>query len=190
MSAPVYVALVHHPVRARDGSVITTAVTNVDVHDIARSARTFGLAGYFVVTPVTAQRAIVARILEHWHEGEGKTRIPERGEALSRVVAVPLVGDAIAEITAREGTRPIVVATTAQAGAHAVRFANLRSRMASERVPFLVLLGTGHGLAESALALADLTLESIVGVDGYNHLSVRAAAAILFDRLLGAPREP
>ena len=35
-----HVGLVHHPVRSREGGVITTSVTNLDVHDIARAART------------------------------------------------------------------------------------------------------------------------------------------------------
>ena len=52
MSAPVYCALVHHPVKDRAGQTVTTAVTNLDVHDIARSARTFGLRRYYVVTPI------------------------------------------------------------------------------------------------------------------------------------------
>lgn len=186
--SPIYVALVHHPVRDRGGSIITTAVTNVDVHDIARSARTFGLAGYFVVSPVTAQRAIVERILEHWHEGEGKDRIPERSEALARVVPVPLVADAIAMIEARHGVRPKIVATSAQPSRATVRFDELRAELATSERPYLILLGTGHGLAGSLVDSAELLLEPIVGVDGYNHLSVRAAAAILFDRLCGNPR--
>jgi hypothetical protein len=43
---------------------------------------------------------------------------------------------------------------------------------------------TGYGLADTVLEQADALLEPIRGRDGYNHLSVRSAAAILFDRLL------
>lgn len=43
--SPLYCALVHHPVRDRGGNAVTTAVTNLDVHDIARTARTYGLRG-------------------------------------------------------------------------------------------------------------------------------------------------
>src|SRR5690606_14363961 len=35
--------LVHHPVLDRAGEVVTTAITNLDLHDIARSAHTYGL---------------------------------------------------------------------------------------------------------------------------------------------------
>lgn len=181
--SPLYVALVHYPIRDKKGGLIATAVTNVDVHDIARSARTFGLSGYFVVSPVDAQRKIVERILEHWSEGEGRERIPERSEALSRCRPVPLLEDAIAAIESAEGERPVVVATSAQATRAPVGFAELRSRLESGTKPHLLVLGTGHGLAPATVDSADLLLEPIAGVDGYNHLSVRAAAAILFSRL-------
>lgn len=181
--SPLYVALVHYPVRARDGTLIATAVTNVDVHDIARSARTFGLAGYFVVSPVDAQRRIVERILEHWHQGEGKERIPERGEALSRCAPVPLLADAVAEIERREGKAPVIVATSALATRETVTFGELRAELEASTAPHLLVLGTGHGLAPAIVDGADRLLEPIAGVDGYNHLSVRAAAAILFSRL-------
>ena len=73
MSEPrVYCALVHHPVRDRAGQTVTTAVTNLDVHDIARSARTFGLRRYYVVTPIEAQHVLVQRIIDHWTHGAGR----------------------------------------------------------------------------------------------------------------------
>lgn len=183
--SPLYVALVHFPVLSRGGEILTSAVTNLDVHDIARSARTYGLAGYFVVTPIEAQRKIVARILQHWSEGEGRDRLPERGDALARVRAVPLLADAIEAITQTHGATPRVVATSAQAPAGSIRstFADLRGAIATNSTPHLLVLGTGHGLAASVLEAADTVLEPIVGVDGYNHLSVRGAAAIMFDRL-------
>jgi hypothetical protein len=53
--------------------------------------------------------------------------------------------------------------------------------------PVVLLFGTGWGLASDVVARADRRLEPIHSPreDGYNHLSVRAAAAITFDRLLG-----
>ena len=76
------VALVHHPVLDGSGAIVTTAVTNLDVHDLARSARTFGCTDYFVVHPIAAQRELVKRIRDHWTEGSGGRRIPDRREAL------------------------------------------------------------------------------------------------------------
>jgi hypothetical protein len=51
--------------------------------------------------------------------------------------------------------------------------------------PFLLLLGTGWGLTEECFESADLILEPIAGAGQYNHLSVRSAAAIMLDRLVG-----
>jgi hypothetical protein len=47
----------------------------------------------------------------------------------------------------------------------------------------LLLLGTGWGLAAEVLDRVDDVLEPIAGAGPYNHLSVRAAAAIMLDRL-------
>ncbi len=183
----VYCALVHHPVRARDGSTVTTAVTNLDVHDLARLARTFEVAGYFVVTPIAAQRELVERILGHWRDGGGKSRIPERAEALSRVVVVGSLEDARARIAAEEGT-PRTVATAARTteGREPTPYGEVARMVAADGPPLLLLFGTGHGLTDEVLAGADLLLPPIAGRGDYNHLSVRAAAAITFDRLLGA----
>ena len=50
------IALVHHPVLDKNGQIVTTAVTNMDIHDIARSAATYGVRRFYVVTPVKALR--------------------------------------------------------------------------------------------------------------------------------------
>jgi len=196
MSA-IYCALVHHPVRDREGKVATAAVTNIDVHDIARSSHTFGLSGMFVVTPIDAQRALVVRILEHWRLGSGKRRMPHRSEALASCQAAASIADVEHIIEQAHGRRPRVIATAARsdAGAPVCTFRDLRARLegsevpdASEArdVPWLLLFGTGHGLADDVVRAADLLLEPIRGRADYNHLSVRAAAAIVFDRLFGA----
>jgi hypothetical protein len=182
----VYAALVHHPVRGRDGGMITSAITNIDVHDIARSAQTFGLRGYFLVSPIAAQRVVVDRILEHWRDGAGARRVPERTVALSTVQAVESIEAAVATITEREGQKPRIVVTEArpELGLPSRTFAEVRAALA-DGPPALLLFGTAHGLHESVLRTADLVIEPITGVGAYNHLSVRAAAAIVFDRLFG-----
>ncbi len=155
------------------------------MHDLARSARTHGLAGYYVVTPITAQRAIVERIIEHWTGGRGKIRVPSRSEAIALVRPVASVEDAIAAITAEAGV-PRVVATAANSQERAtVTFADERDTLSQATQPTLLLFGTGHGLAPELLDRVDVLLEPIRGRDGYNHLSVRAAFAIILDRLLG-----
>ena len=62
-----YLALVHHPVYDRHRKVVATSITNLDIHDIARSSRTYELAGYFLVHPVTAQRRRGLRQAGHAH---------------------------------------------------------------------------------------------------------------------------
>ena len=187
MSA-VYSALVHYPVRDRAGETVTASVTNIDVHDIARSSHTFGLAGFFVISPIEAQRQLVVGILEHWRSGAGLRRMPHRSEALAICQAVLSIDDAVKLIHEREGRAPRIVATAARppAGRRAEAFGRVSQQLtAAAAGPSLILFGTGHGLADHVLEAADLLLEPIAGVGGYNHLSVRAAAAIVFDRLFG-----
>lgn len=187
MTAPVYCALVHHPVRDREGNTVTSAVTNIDVHDIARSSHTFGLRGMAIVSPIDAQRALVVRILEHWRQGAGKRRMPHRSEALAIAFAAASIDEAVAWVEQREGLAPQLMATAARPlpGGTLTRFAAAADRLARDERPWLILFGTGHGLTDDVLARADVLLEPITGVGEYNHLSVRAAAAIVFDRLFG-----
>ena len=183
--SPFYCALVHHPVVDRAGDEVTTSVTNLDVHDIARSARTYGLRGYFVVSPIEAQHPVVQRILDHWREGSGKKRFPERAEALSIVEISLSVEDAIARIEAREGRSPRLLVTSARSGVTRTTYRTEAARLAQDPTPTLLLFGTGHGLSDRLLSRADAFLEPIQGPTDYNHLSVRAAAAITLDRLFG-----
>ncbi len=52
----------------------------------------------------------------------------------------------------------------------------------------LLVFGTGWGLADEVIQGADALLEPVRAREatGYNHLSVRAACAIILDRLFGA----
>ena len=188
MSAPVYAALVHHPVRDRAGGIVTSAITNVDVHDLARSSRTYGLRGYFVVSPIAAQRLLVERILDHWENGAGKRRVPERSRALAITHPVASVDEARDRIVAAESSAPIVIATGARApdGRTALSWAEGRAlALSADRAPILILFGTAHGLHGSLIDASAHVLAPIQPASDFNHLSVRAAAAITFDRLLG-----
>ena len=182
----IYLALLHYPVYNKSGETVATAVTNVDVHDIARSSRTFGIKGFYLVTPVEQQRALVAEILGHWTEGAGARHNPRRADAMSRAEVVPSLEVVIEAITAREGRRPTVVATGARLAGDTVSYQDLGQRLTSPPDgPWLVLLGTGWGMTKEVIDGADIRLAPIDGVEGYNHLSVRSAAAIILDRLLG-----
>jgi hypothetical protein len=189
VAAPVYCALVHHPVRDREGQTVTSAVTNIDVHDLARSAHTFGVRGFSIVSPIDAQRELVVKILEHWRAGAGKRRMPHRSEALAIARPAGSIDETIDWISRQEGAPPKLIATAARPlpGGRLTPFSEAARLAATDTRPWLILFGTGHGLIDEVLQRADLLLEPIHGVGEYNHLSVRAAAAIVFDRLFGRP---
>lgn len=181
--ADLYLALVHWPVYDKNGAVVTTAVTNMDVHDIGRTSRTFGVRGFYVCTPVATLQRLVDRIIRHWEVGPGATYNPNRKDALSLVRQAPELDAAIAEIERETGTMPRVVATSARGGENRLTFPDLRARLAADGPPELLVFGTGWGLTETVLDRCDGILEPVHGVSGYNHLSVRSAAAIILDRL-------
>lgn len=182
---PVALALVHHPVRDRAGGIITTAVTNLDVHDIARTARTYDLSVAYLVTPIAAQRTLVERILSHWRDGAGAQRVPERSIALALWRVVPSLEHALADLESIAGERPRTFVTGAHPpeGRGVLEYADAKIRV--REAPSLVLFGTGHGLAPQTVEAADYVLAPIRAGSAYNHLSVRAAAAITLDRLFG-----
>jgi len=182
----VAIALVHHPVLDGQGAIVTTAVTNLDVHDLARSARTYGASDYFVVHPIAAQRELVTRIRDHWTTGSSARRIPDRREAFTILRIVESLDGAIVALGGRD--RVEVWATAArELGERTLRFGEARQRVEGVGKPVLVVFGTGWGLAPSVVATTDALLEPIRAARGdYNHLSVRAAGAIALDRLLGA----
>ncbi len=183
--APVYVALLHHPVYDKNGQVVTTAVTNMDIHDIARSGCTYGLSGFFVVTPVKALQKLALKIIEHWESGYGSQYNTTRKEALALARICDTLDDAIIAIERETGEKPVIVATSARRTQNRAPFVMLRDMLSRETRPFLILLGTGWGLIETILLQSDYVLEAVEGRGDYNHLSVRSAAAIILDRLLG-----
>src|SRR5262249_11029603 len=132
LAARSYAALVHHPVLEKGGRVVTTAVTNLDVHDIARASRTYGLARYFVVTPIAAQRKLVEEILGHWVTGAGRQHNDQRTAALELVRIVSSLEEAIEAVAAERGARPFVVATGARPHPNVVGFAHLRASPQAE----------------------------------------------------------
>lgn len=179
----VFLALLHWPIYDRQGRVVTTALTTIDVHDLARLSRTYGLGGVFIVTPLESQRELGRRMVEYWIKGPGLAYNPTRAEALKAVQFHRDLEEAIAAVKERTGERPWTVATSAKRWPNSVGYGALRERI-RQGGSFLILLGTGWGLTEEVIMGADFRLAPIEG-RGYNHLSVRTAAAIIVDRLLG-----
>ena len=186
LNANVSVALLHYPVYDKNRQVVSTAVTNLDIHDIARSARTFGLLRYYIVTPVSGQQELAGRIVRHWQEGWGATYNPKRKAALELIKIASTLDDALKDLKERFGRPARLVTTGARLHPRSITFSDLRQRVADRGQPYLLLFGTGWGLVEEVFERADLVLEPIRGAGEYNHLSVRSAAAIIMDRLFGA----
>lgn len=182
----VALALVHHPVLDAGKAVVTTAVTNLDVHDLSRSGRAYGCSDVFIVHPIEAQRTLVERIRDHWLHGSSGKRIPDRREAIELVRSVVSIEDAITAMGGR-GEVELWMTAARVTGAPPTTFAVAREAMRAPGKPVLLVFGTGWGLAPSLVADADVMLEPIrAGLEtGYNHLSVRAACAIALDRLRG-----
>ena len=185
--AELYVALLHHPVYNKQRKVVTTSITNMDIHDISRSAKTYGVKRFFVVNPVPTLRALAEKIIHHWQFGYGSTYNATRKDALEIVTLSSRLDDTLEAVQREAGERPRLIATSARDGGARLSFAELRRRVERPGPPLLILLGTGWGLTEQLLDRADDFLEPIHGPGVYNHLSVRAAAAIILDRLLGTP---
>ena len=185
MSPEIHLILLHHPVVNKRGEIVSTAVTNLDIHDNARSARTFGLTSYHIVTPLDAQVELVSRILKHWKEGFGARRVPNRVDAMDLVQVSRSLEEALVTIMGDREGKPVVVSTCARKRDQVVSFSEMRERIGSEQGPFVLVFGTGYGLAEEVLASSDAVLAPIGDPDDWNHLSVRGAVAIILDRLLG-----
>jgi len=179
-----YLALIHYPVISKNGEIIASAVTNLDLHDIARAARTYDIKGFYVVTPLEDQQTLVRRILTHWTEGEGSRYNPQRGEALALVDIKAKFSDVRQAIQVREKRQPHVVATSARIEAGTVSFQGLRDMLATGE-PYVLAFGTAWGLADDFIETTDYVLDPIEGDRDYNHLAVRSAAAIVLDRLVG-----
>lgn len=184
--ADLYLVLVHHPVLDKNGQVVTTALTNMDIHDIARSARTYGVRRLYVAHPVRALRVLAERIVEHWRTGYGSTYNETRKDALSLVELESDLDGVLLRIERETGQQARVITTSAREGGKRITFAALRRDLETRQQPHLLVLGTGWGLAPELLERSDASLEPIRGVSNYNHLSVRSAAAIMLDRLRGA----
>jgi hypothetical protein len=205
------VGLVHYPILDRHKKIVATNVTNLDVHDIARASRVFGIQKYYIIHPMADQRTFVARMLDHWRVGDGSQFNPMRKTALTMVDTMESLDAAIDDWNGIEGRsdRPLIVSTHARAieGVPAITFKELRAKIQASRSAseasgasgasagatsredrMFLIFGTGFGLTEEFMRGCDLLLEPVRGAppDDYRHLSVRSAVSIILDRLCGA----
>ena len=179
----IHLALIHYPVYNKVGEVVTSSVTTLDIHDISRVARTYAVSSFFVVTPLKTQRQLVERLIEHWMTGYGAEYNPTRKEALLITRVMNNLTEMVRDLTEQYEKKPVIVATSAKKFSESVGFQYLRKEI-KRGEPILLLFGTGWGLEKSILMEADYVLDPIEGVGEYNHLPVRAAIAIILDRLV------
>jgi hypothetical protein len=184
MGSNLYLGLVHHPIYDKKREVVATAITNFDIHDIARCAKTFGVGGFFIITPLESQVQLAKRIIRHWVEGIGSIYNPTRKESLSLARVSRTIDEADQEISNLWQARVKRVATGASPHPRGIDFGFLKKLLKDESTPFFILFGTGWGLTQEVKDSSDYVLAPIEG-RGYNHLSVRSAVAIILDRLLG-----
>lgn len=184
---PHYVALMHSDVLiGQERKLGVTSVTSIDIHDIARSSKTYGVVEFFIVTPLLDQQKIVQTMLDFWKKGVGFEYNRCRYDAIQLVQLSDSLDDVIRKIEEKEGKKPLIVATSAQLidAQDVVSFYDQKKVWASDR-PVLILFGTGQGLSPAVIERCDYLLLPINGFSEFNHLSVRSAVAIILDRWLG-----
>ena len=178
-----YVALIHFPVMNKKNQPIGSALTTIDLHDIARASITFGVRGFFVVTPYEDQAQLAKQVIEHWTKGVGGKLNPFRKKALKLIRVTKTFEDAVKEIE-KERHKPVIkIATTAKTTSGSINVNNLRKKL-DNKDSFLLIFGTAWGLTKELMADCDFILSPILGCSEYNHLSVRSAASIYLDRII------
>lgn len=185
MRNKIYLSLVHYPVYNKHHEIVCTSVTNFDIHDISRSCSTYDIKGYRLVVPVDAQKQLTKRIVSYWQEGIGKEYNKDREKAFSFTNVSDSIEEVIKEIEENEGQKPVIITTSARHFDNSISYKNLSNKIFEDDKPYLLLFGTGWGLSDEVMSMSDYILEPIREKCKYNHLSVRAAVAIILDRLLG-----
>ena len=137
-----------------------------------------------MVTPLEDQQELVQRIISHWTDGIGATYNPKRRSALELIRVKDSFCEVLNQITDKENEYPLTIATCARKYPTNISYEKFRT-MLNNGKPYVLTLGTAWGLAEEFISKADYVLDPIAGAADYNHLSVRSAAAIILDRLLG-----
>ncbi|MEW6057014.1 MAG: RNA methyltransferase [Bdellovibrionota bacterium] len=195
----IYVVLLHSPMVDRAGKEVTTAVTNLDIHDIARSCKTYGITKYFIVNPEVEQERMVRMILDHWKTEVSWIHHPSRAQALELVRFTRSFEEAFNEASL-EGNgpvgRPFVVMPDAKDLEGAWSYRELREKLQKAELPgdengrlrpLMIVFGTGWGISPKFYDRVDRPLKPLrcSSQAKYNHLSVRAAAAVVLDRVFG-----
>jgi len=178
----VSIAIIHYPVYDKNGDVVATSVTNLEIHDIARTCMTFGIELCYIVTPLARQREIAEKLIHHWTDGYGSCYNPARGEALKKVVIRAGVDEMLEHVTGD----PIIVGTSSRERPDkTLSYSEIQALIEKGTRPVLILFGTGWGLSTEVVDRCEKMLMPIRGTADYNHLSLRVAVGIILDRIFG-----
>lgn len=180
-----FLGLVHYPVYNKNSEIITTSITNLDIHDIARCVTTYGVERYYLIHPLKSQQQIIEEILHFWQKGYGAQYNPDRKIALGKISLKEDIEGVITEIEEQFNEPVKIIVTDAREFANSINYLNLRQEIEISKDNFLLLFGTGWGMEKEIMDKADYRLLPINGPSDYNHLSVRSAVAIILDRLCG-----
>ncbi len=185
----IHLVLRHDQVLSKDGQTINSSVTQFDLHDFSRLAKTYGLGGFHCVTPLKEQHRICSEILSFWEKGYGQEYNPDRVHALQLLTLHFSFEDVLESVSRQHGgLNPITVGTSAKSSnpEKEIAFKDFSSKIGRSGLPIVVQFGTSWGLSPEQLDRSDWNLPPVNGLSGYNHLSVRCAAAIIVDRLFMA----
>jgi hypothetical protein len=178
-----YIALLHYPVYNKEGKIVTTAIANADIHDIARAAKTYGIKGFYIVNPIDEQRNLAEEIVNHWRDGYGADFNKFRQAAFELVIIRESLQIVVSEIAEKTGHAPKLVVTGANISGNVLKFDEFRKILQKTRLPHLLVFGTGSGISDEVINVSDYRIEPIKGVSDYNHLSVRSAVAIMLNNI-------
>ncbi|MBF0449192.1 MAG: RNA methyltransferase [Candidatus Magnetomorum sp.] len=177
-------ALLHYPVLGKTGETIASAITNLDLHDIARASKTYGVQSFQVIIPLDDQRRIAQEICEHWTSGPGSRSNPHRKTSFDLIQISPDIESALNHICQQTGSFPQTIATSANIIDGSISYTTCRQLIQSIE-PNLLIFGTAWGIAPEFMDQCDYILKPIQSQSSYNHLSVRSAVSIVLDRLVG-----
>ncbi len=182
-----YCVLLHNDVMLPGDIIGNSSVTSIDIHDIARSSTTYNIKKYFIVTRLDSQKKLVKKFLEFWQSDEKASINPSRAFALKHVLLKSELSEVIEDIANLEGLEPITIVTSSRRNRDHPNMISYRDQIKiwEKKRPIIFIFGTSHGISNALIEKFDYKLLPLEGLEEFNFLSVRSAAAIVFDRWLG-----
>lgn len=178
----VFVGLVHYPVYNKNREKVCTSITNLDLHDISRTCKTYGVKKFFIINPQNSQKQIFLRLKKFWDSNIAKDYNISRFNAFNIIEFAESIEATENKIKNTFSQNPILITTSARSIKKSTKPVELK-KIFRQDIPKLILFGTAYGLTDEIIEKSKILLEKILGVSHYNHLSVRSAVAITLDRL-------